>query len=936
MDKRDALQMYAKQLPANAIEIMEKTFTNVEEYLEIIPFGYCYDRIGLIESVLFYRRCLRTDEHSLSNYAWHYLNVLGNAAKEGKVSKKKALEFIKTLQLMGGTSERENKLLEERIDNLMGVERHEGRIEKRLRKIGSHDIKGMIALAAEEIAEEWQKYTDPTGEKASVLGQSAMGEGYGDRLSEAYKNLLGKPKPLEGPLAELASRHIPPEMREQTALSIREGLVDDTKLETIMVLMFAGHIPSKDVISMLEKRMDQDESVDRDTFEQLAHAIPSGRVDAADVLRLYYKGISDVSEFRFQYQYARNALPALADVMRSGKITPEDVRKLFKATFDTYRPDHEGEHNLMNQPDDLLPVYAKVVDASNNGLEDLLWLFERMIPYSKDSVGAVSHLGELNRFVLNKRLNPKRLVHLYEMGIVEDHYVVAGCVAQELQNLLELEKHGLVNLDDILRLYDLAFQCNGIKGAAGGLQSLAEMHPEHALTRLYKLNETITQFVVIKDSDDLHDRWALAADIARSFGEFILTYRGDFYKEFVDLALAFAVESYRLEKMRNIHQETNRPHRPTNEEKINDFVMGNYLDLKPYERDELIAILTKTPYRFAEEHEKLNMPGGWTSKAILDMADDVVKVATIEQNRGEERVYLLKPKLEVFGNFMAEQRGQIVDLDDGNSLLVVGNLKKRKPAWVYATELYEKLGHGEKSPWFTKHRGYNEAMFNMFLLGFAHKELTQAVHKGAADFPNIKYSPKDGGLHVDAIKRPLPATSIKVYREHMMPVPGRLIEESRKRVKAFRDYADSHSSKSVILGDNKIRENSINGYMYDFAMTGWGLEIEDIIYGLTEPGMGFCSEDKPVDRNLIRHFVSEYIMMRCMHDEKFVSDVLRGKDREMLAVTDDAILHALSVYASCTRKRVQQMENGSIIPRRNYFIRAMQYMLDNGEFATSN
>jgi hypothetical protein len=117
----------------------------------------------------------------------------------------------------------------------------------------------------------------------------------------------------------------------------------------------------------------------------------------------------------------------------------------------------------------------------------------------------------------------------------------------------------------------------------------------------------------------------------------------------------------------------------------------------------------------------------------------------------------------------------------------------------------------------------------------------------------------------------------------------------------------------------------VNDLVCDLHMVGEGEPMEDIMHALVEPRLG-------IPLTARKRYMNEYVRMRCLHDEEFRTEVMHGKEQEMFAFMDAATVVALSVYAGCTRKRVKQMEDGSIWPRRQYFINALQWMLDHGDF----
>lgn len=408
--------------------------------------------------------------------------------------------------------------------------------------------------------------------------------------------------------------------------------------------------------------------------------------------------------------------------------------------------------------------------------------------------------------------------------------------------------------------------------------------------------------------------------------EFMANYwPADEEKVSADYAIISGVNYIRSSRINKIYDENASLHQPSNAQLISDFVMLNYRDLKPLERDKVTDMLIDWQ-SFVKIHPEELLSGGFSSYFILDLTDDVAKFATIEQNQQEGKVYSLAGKMPNFGLFISRIKGEgIVNFSDGSSMLVLENLRKRPSGYRIANMIYYTMTSGKTPPWTTHDPRHNAAMLNMFILGFAHKELKIAAEESGTSFPQAFYGTPDGTPHYDAIRIPLSETSNRTYREFMRTVPMHLIDQSGKIIDGLNLLIRRTDNNPIILGDNKIVENMCNGYLYDFAIAGRGLEIDDITYALVEPRLGI-----PLGR--IKHYVRAYSSMRALHDEKFRDNILT-REQEMIVLSDASILKSLSVYASCTRKRVAQMESGEIVPRRNYFINAMQFMLDHGNFS---
>jgi hypothetical protein len=506
----------------------------------------------------------------------------------------------------------------------------------------------------------------------------------------------------------------------------------------------------------------------------------------------------------------------------------------------------------------------------------------------------------------------------------------ADSAAKSLRDSPQLVRAGKISLQDALALYDLAFENNALEGIKGSLPSFAKDFPREGLElykRVYEAthnkheifieNELVIEF----DGTLRHIKFPENVEDPKIRDEFEL------------LKLIFISEEKRLERLHEIYERERRIRHATNEEIIDAYVQRYCRHLKPHQRTELAEFLIDRP-RFARAHANLLMDGGYSSEEIIDITGDVVKTASIAQNRREDLVYSLEapPKrfcvlednlLGEFGMFIPRKRGELIRLNDGMSLLVLDDLRKREPGQKIAGMMYMALTGQQSVPWETSHKGHNAAMYNLFLLGFAHKCLTKA--EDDAGFPESQYTTLTGIPHYRAIMVPLPNTSERVYQELMKPVDRKMVGRCGKVIDKFIEHAKGREDRVVAIGDNKVLENMKNGYMHDFACVGWGLEVEDITYGLVEPRLGIPLQN-------MKNYVRAYTWMRCLHDEDFRQEVMEGKADEMLALTDAATLKALSIYASCTRKRVQQMESGEIVPRRNFFINALEFMLNTGDY----
>jgi hypothetical protein len=265
-------------------------------------------------------------------------------------------------------------------------------------------------------------------------------------------------------------------------------------------------------------------------------------------------------------------------------------------------------------------------------------------------------------------------------------------------------------------------------------------------------------------------------------------------------------------------------------------------------------------------------------------------------------------------------------------LLVIENLGKRQPGRDLARRLYISLTAEAVPPW-ERNGAFDRATYDMFILGIAHKCLRKAAASEFAKgrgivFEDVVYQNPDGTPQYAAIKEPLGQTSKRTYKLTMAPIPEQFIAKVGRIADGYLRHARGRryaNAPSIILGDNKPFDNMVNDLVCDLHMVGEGEPMEDIMHALVEPRLG-------IPLTARKRYMNEYVRMRCLHDEEFRTEVMHGKEQEMFAFMDAATVVALSVYAGCTRKRVKQMEDGSIWPRRQYFINALQWMLDHGDF----
>jgi hypothetical protein len=628
--------------------------------------------------------------------------------------------------------------------------------------------------------------------------------------------------------------------------------------------------------------------------------------------------------------YRQLALKILFQTVRQGGLRFSDLEHAYSRNW--------NDHPLWQQYfADALPMLINCIPVAS--VDRVCELFADTIRY----------LSDADARTIAAR-NVSALVDLVRAGSLDAQDVLgmfrdALHVKKDIKShSLKLDAHGMSGLLDCLPAYAPILPHNVLRYYELFMNALMARHVDFWG---YKSNGTFVGHAEME-----HLSLSLAKALRSLHHEVAQGTRHDFF----NLALRARAEYLRLKWLSGISRALPKRSPPSTVECLYAALRSPYKRLGGNELAELVDIL-EDRYRFARQNPELLVEGGFTSDAIYNLTRDVAKFALPAQNRAEERVYALRKELGPFAQFIAHKRGSVIEVD-GISILLLEHLGKRIGGDLRATALYESLPGTGLLPWKSGQPGPDRAMLNVFLLGYAHQWLLRAAQSSTAmergiSFPEVRYETLAGEPWHAVIKVPLPETSDKTYHETMRPIPDDLVRRTGRVVEAYMRYArhpstgdnsywsdvqiaitgfsvageaeSYQSSLPIILGDNKIIENMTNAHLHDFAMVGRGLEIEDIVHGVVEPRLGI-----PLSKRA--EYVRAYARMRCLHDPGFREQVGRGKLKEMLAFMDAATVLALSVYAGCTRKRVKQMEDGSIWPRRQYFINALQWMLDHGDF----
>ena len=608
-------------------------------------------------------------------------------------------------------------------------------------------------------------------------------------------------------------------------------------------------------------------------------------------------------------QRCPNESEVLYPHVKSGAIDKDEVvDEFYKILVDI-------NHNSQRE---YLQKFARIAIDVGGNPEKVMDAFRYGITAESKGRFTAASCGSLAELISKRGYDVDCVVKFVEDVLDDDSSYITEGAAEALGSFAELVSSGHMSLDRVVGIYQKALHGSGRNGVAKAIPALIDANPEAGMQFCSDLLESYASEIYFS-TDKIRNAVTAMTDLWHGLQEYVAEYKGPFRNKLFDLTLLCAVNAGRLERSGEMFSQTNTKKVRRLDDRLFDYIEEHYTDLDPKERDTLREIILDRK-RFLKEHQDLLLDGGWSSEGIVDITKDVIKIASCKQNNQEEKIYGLREALKESKYFMLSQKGPVFDLDDGMSLLLLEHLNERDSNYAYASYLYKTLSGGKTPPWTTRNRGHNLAMYNLFFQGIAHKEMTVAADKSGLELDDVPYKTLTGIPHYEAIKVPLPQTSEFVYRKCMATIPNSFIDRCRGVIEPYNGYVMRQTDKVVALGDNKILENMKKGIIYDLACVGRNPELDDITYGLVEPRLGIPIEQIP-------DYVRAYAHMRSLHDPDFAVNLSAGKLDEMLEMTRPSILKSLSIYASCTRKRVEQMEDGSIHPRRAGIINAMKHTL---------
>ncbi|MFC1697681.1 hypothetical protein ACFL1H_05085, partial [Nanoarchaeota archaeon] len=189
---------------------------------------------------------------------------------------------------------------------------------------------------------------------------------------------------------------------------------------------------------------------------------------------------------------------------------------------------------------------------------------------------------------------------------------------------------------------------------------------------------------------------------------------------------------------------------------------------------------------------------------------------------------------------------------------------------------------------------YNSKEYYLFLMGIFHKEFA----KKPIDIGDLTYHDKDGIDYSEIGDKP----GINSNGQRLLILKETAVNEKiiKNPIEIYRSL--KHLNKTIIHGDWKF-DNLYHGHVVDYAMVGYGLEIDDLTYYLSDANFKHSFDQ-------INHYIKSYIGLRQLHDKNFEAEVKAGLRKDFFVFATSSLLTELKKRHSVMIKR--KMDEGTI------------------------
>lgn len=338
-------------------------------------------------------------------------------------------------------------------------------------------------------------------------------------------------------------------------------------------------------------------------------------------------------------------------------------------------------------------------------------------------------------------------------------------------------------------------------------------------------------------------------------------------KDIESLAYISSIMEKIPKEMREYFKEVKVRNEATN---LRDKLKSAVSELLPYlEYEKLMNYVEKIANRF-DSFSK--MTGGHSSKDVVSLEDIVIKIDANPQRAFLESRFA-KLDLKEFNKYRPESIGNITEV---NSLS------------LWAMEDVKKLQSG-----FIKSGISDPIEHYLYVMGLFHNHATKKVREEKLILP-IGHSSIDGLKYIPGILLAYEKINLRAERELAYLEP--LLEEATAYT--------IEGADCVIDGDFK-KENTGNGYKFDFGSIRWGKAAEDLArYFITIN----------LDKESITYYTGKYMKHRASHDFEFRDTP--EKKKELYSSLQTLMLKENLRLAAALRRRPKEI----ILPKLQIYI----------------
>ncbi|MBN1157636.1 hypothetical protein JXA85_08505 [Candidatus Woesearchaeota archaeon] len=285
--------------------------------------------------------------------------------------------------------------------------------------------------------------------------------------------------------------------------------------------------------------------------------------------------------------------------------------------------------------------------------------------------------------------------------------------------------------------------------------------------------------------------------------------------------------------------------------------------------------------------ELQKLSAGYSSKNVLRLDNYVIKIDDFKRANLEHKILSLD--LGEFSNYCPKPISAPVSIG-GFGIWRMNDLKKEKPG-------YEKTGIADELEHYMK------------LIALFHTNATKAVKKNGIVLPvghssNMNY--------IDEAKMIFDRTGVPLNGEKNK------LDNLKSPVNDIQNYIIENAD-TVIMGDLKIPENTVNGYIVDFGSVRWGSPAEDLARAFISKGLDY--------QDIVK-YTNKYIQFRCQVDPEFREDMY--KQSQLHSLVAAASINENMRFSRSMNKRIGILKPSKVLTRtRDHIHNAYSVLKDN-------